>query len=986
MSLPAAALRQLRAGGRRTVLSAVGLLLAGMMAGAALVVAYSLGTGFDRAVERSDLPDVVARFDDQPRERIDALVRALPNVEDRSYRLERGRVPVSANGRSSDRGSLQLVDASARRGYLVVEGEDLRAGQPGMLVERGLADAWDLELGDRVDLFDPGNGRPITGIAVAPDNVAFPLAAAPRVYTDLEYAEANFNSQPGSRFFVNEALIWTANPDRTDITLQQARATTAQVKDLRFITVAGVRVLIDQAAGIVIALLGAFSLLALGAAGIMLASQAAADVQRRLGVIGVQRAIGVARGRVAAEHALAAALLGLVAAGAGVVAGAVVVAGPADALLRTLNELGPGPAMLLPLAAAIVAIALLSGLAAGYPAWRAAGRTPVALLRGAELRGPARSIVPGSGPFALGVRLAVARRGRAALAVAVLAASGALVLLMLGLATLLTGLRDDPGSLGKRYALTVRLPSDRVGEVRALPGVDDAGARYVVRGADSFSLGEPVKVVAFPGDHTRFEDPPLAEGRRLRTDGEAEIGLGLASALGVAPGGTLAVQLPSGAEARFRVVGTVRALEDDGRVAYVRPPRVLDAEPGLQPEVVIRPDAGADEAALGNRLRAIGAEPAAVGGATSRSAVFLDTLANLLRVVALLDALVCLYALVQALGLVARERRPTLALLRATGAPASTIRLVLLGAALAFALPAVVLAAALERWVLAPLTGDLAAGYADLRAARRGPRRSGWPRPSSPWRCSPRCAWRAGSSPSRPSSGCGRSDGPAPLTPRADRAPGLGARSALTARRPTSVDAPPRGGARPACAARCAARAAGPGGRGHRRRPRRPRRRRRPRAPLGVDAAGDLGRPGRRRRAGARAGRAAAGPHRSRPRRDARPRARDTRADHRHAHPRRGVPGARELPRPARRALHPHVPPAGGAHHPGVRGGSARARRRATRPAAAHRRHHRQRDRGRVSPGALGAAPRRARGPRHRRPGLRRPPASREPRPGLLPP
>ena len=718
MTVPRAALRLLRAGGGRTVLSGVGLMLAGAMAGAAVVVAYGLGTGFDRAVKASDLPDVVARFAPQPRERIDALVRALPNVEARSYRVARGRVRLAANGRSSDRGSIELVDARSRKGYAVVEGRDLRRGSPDLIVERGLADAWELELGDRLDLFGGGDARPITGIAVAPDNVAFPLAAAPRVYSDLEWVEETFAD--GARLTVDQALIWTADPDRTDITLQQARATTAEVRDLRFVTQAGVRVLIDQAAGIVIALLGAFSLIALGAAGVMLASQAAADVQRRLATIGVQRALGTGRARVAGEHALAASLLGLAAGGLGVAAGALAVGGPADALLRTLNELSPGLAVVPLLVVVVVAIGLLTGLAAGWPAWRAAGRTPVALLRGAELRGPARSLVPGAGPVSLGARLALARRGRAGLAVAVLAVSGAVVLLMLGLASLLSGLRDDPGSLGKRYALTVELPADQVPAVRALADVEDAGARYVVRGADSFSLGEPVKLVAFGGDHTRFEDPPLAAGRHLRSDGEAEVGLGLASALGVAPGGTLAVQLPGGEEVRFRVVGTLRALEDDGRVAYVRPGRLLAAERGLAPEVVVRPRPGADPVRLNRELRALGAAPTAVSGATSRSSAFLETLAGLLRAVAVLDALVCLYALVQALGLVARERRPTLALLRAQGASAGTIRAVLLGAALALALPAVLLAVALERWVLAPLTGRLAADYAELAGGATG--------------------------------------------------------------------------------------------------------------------------------------------------------------------------------------------------------------------------------------------------------------------------
>jgi ABC-type lipoprotein release transport system permease subunit len=165
---------------------------------------------------------------------------------------------------------------------------------------------------------------------------------------------------------------------------------------------------------------------------------------------------------------------------------------------------------------------------------------------------------------------------------------------------------------------------------------------------------------------------------------------------------------------RFRVVGTVRALDDNGRVAYVRPPRLLAADPGASPQIVVKLAHGADRTAVSRRLSALGAAPAAVGGATTRNGAFLGTLAALLRAVAIVNALVCLYALVQALGLVARERRPTLALLRATGAEGATVGAVLAGAALAVALPAAVLALALERLVLAPLVGRLAAGYADL--------------------------------------------------------------------------------------------------------------------------------------------------------------------------------------------------------------------------------------------------------------------------------
>jgi hypothetical protein len=697
---------------RRARLAFAGVLLAAAMAGAAVTVAYGLATGFDRAARQADLPDVIVRFRAQSRADIDRIVSALPNVAGRSYRFEATGVGMGSDGGSSDNGSVEVVD-DGRRGYAIVDGRDVDGRPNEVVVERGVANQWHLHVGDEVQVGRLGTLR-IAGIAVAPDNVAFPLASAPRMYVSGAWLQR----ESGQRLPVSQALIWAANPARVDVLLQQARATSTQVQGVRFITRSGVRVLIDSAAGIVIALLIAFSLVALGAAATMLAATTTAEVQRRLPVIGVQRAVGFPRGRIAGGYAWRALRTGLPAAAIGVAAGSLAVRGPSGDLLEALNEQAPGWALLAPLAAALAAILAVVAVAAAWPAWRATARSPVALLRGAEVS-TARRLPLGGGFAALGARLALARRGRAAATVAVLAVSAAVVLLMLGLASLVAALRDDPGSVGKRYDLSARLPADRVGDVRALPGVADAAPRYVVQGADSFALGEPVKLVAFPGDHTRFEDPPLDSGRRLRSDREAEIGVGLAQALGIRVGSTLAVQLPGGGEARFAVVGTVRALDDNGRVAYVRPGRLLAADPGASPQIVVRLDRGADRAAVAGRLTALDAQPSAVGGATTRNGAFLGTLAALLRAVAIVDALVCLYALVQALGLVARERRPTLALLRATGAESWTVAAVLAGAALAVGLPAAIVALALERLVLAPLVGHLAAGYADV-----GPRSS----------------------------------------------------------------------------------------------------------------------------------------------------------------------------------------------------------------------------------------------------------------------
>ena len=77
----------------------------------------------------------------------------------------------------------------------------------------------------------------------------------------------------------------------------------------------------------------------------------------------------------------------------------------------------------------------------------------------------------------------------------------------------------------------------------------------------------------------------------------------------------------------------------------------------------------------------------------------------------------CLYALVQALTVTARERRGAVALLRACGADAPTVGVVLAGAAIAVAIPAAIAGILLELFALGPLVARLAAGFASLPLA-----------------------------------------------------------------------------------------------------------------------------------------------------------------------------------------------------------------------------------------------------------------------------
>jgi len=104
------------------------------------------------------------------------------------------------------------------------------------------------------------------------------------------------------------------------------------------------------------------------------------------------------------------------------------------------------------------------------------------------------------------------------------------------LASALAVLQTDPQALGKRFQLTADLPAAATRQVERIPGVQAAAPRNEDHAVDSFSLGETVDVIGYPGDHTTFEAPPLTAGHRIRGAHQAEVGAGLANALGLSPG------------------------------------------------------------------------------------------------------------------------------------------------------------------------------------------------------------------------------------------------------------------------------------------------------------------------------------------------------------------------------------------------------------------------------------------------------------------
>src|SRR3954452_851777 len=146
----ALALARLRARPGRTAVAAAAILAASAMAGAAITVSLALTTGFDRAADRADLPDVIARFDARTPAFVQRRVGALAGVDARSYRFEINDVPLRApDGARTRQGSIEVLVAGARRGYAVVAGRDVRQDRGGeTVVERGVANRLGLHVGD----------------------------------------------------------------------------------------------------------------------------------------------------------------------------------------------------------------------------------------------------------------------------------------------------------------------------------------------------------------------------------------------------------------------------------------------------------------------------------------------------------------------------------------------------------------------------------------------------------------------------------------------------------------------------------------------------------------------------------------------------------------------------------------------------------------------------------------------------------------------
>ena len=202
--------------------------------GAASPSATASHTGFDRAAREADLPDVIVRFSPRAAPSVDATCARLPNLAG-ALLPPRVRPPPCRGRQRHDRttASIEIVGRAPRL-------RDRRRPRPATaapdeaVVERGVAREWDIRIGDPLDIgrsaacaWRARGRRPTTSHSRWP--------AAPRVYVSRRVDPAARAAAPGA-VRVNLALIWVNDRATVDVLLQQARAASSGLANLRFLT------------------------------------------------------------------------------------------------------------------------------------------------------------------------------------------------------------------------------------------------------------------------------------------------------------------------------------------------------------------------------------------------------------------------------------------------------------------------------------------------------------------------------------------------------------------------------------------------------------------------------------------------------------------------------------------------------------------------------------------------------------------------------
>ncbi len=575
---------------------------------------------------------------------------------------------------------------------LLVAGRAPRPGEINVIVmDRNEAVDYGVGVGDRVELLTPDGKRPLTvvGLHVSTEICPYPHCSPLRHY--LSPALMDELAPPALFPEIGNLAVGLRLQDPAGVeTAVRAVEQTLPVDhwlDWRVIRDGSDGAIENQRI-----ILFTFGIVAVLAAGFLIANTIGEAVRARTHQIGLLKAVGFTRGQLALVYLLEYLGLALVAGVAGLAAGGVA----GSVILRPLTALFGETRVHIPLGIVLISplgTLLIAALFTLWPVRRAARLEAVAAIRtGAERpRRRAASLPRASLPLAVGLNDALSRPVRStltalALAMAVFTATAGLTVNATFQAFLtnptLGALPDGDLFLDR----TVHLPD---GEVRRLiDALPDVTAYYVqIWGGWQFP-GESDSYWAMfrEGDLTPFRFP-MVEGRMVNSPDEVVVAYNLAKERALALGDPLTITL-SDRPFTFRIVGVYREANNRGRMLILP----LEARRRVQPDVaphryVLRLRPGADAQVLAEELTAASRDQLDVREpADFKTPAWTVSARQMLVALTLVLVGIAVVGVFNTLWMGVQERRRELALLKAVGVTPRQLALSVLTGAAAVAL------------------------------------------------------------------------------------------------------------------------------------------------------------------------------------------------------------------------------------------------------------------------------------------------------------
>lgn len=397
----------------------------------------------------------------------------------------------------------------------------------------------------------------------------------------------------------------------------------------------------------------------------------------------VLKALGFTRGQLLFVYVGQSALLGLLGGAAGIVLGymfAAVEMRPLALSMGVPSIVGFQPGYVLVI---LVSMLVVASLAALLAAFRAASAAPAQHLRqgfdptgaggGALFRALSRLRLPPT--VMLGCKDVLVRSGRSALSTIGLLVAVLAIALSFGLNQGITSFTRDPLLQGINYSFAVEsgvlAPRAAVDLVSHQPTIQ----RYytstqVVASIQAAKVFLPLEVMG--GAYTSFRFPVLS-GHLPRRPGEVALAPGAVSALSAHIGSEIIAKI-NGATVRLKVVGIYRSFSNFGEVGMTTTATVQRAIPNLEPSLILvdlRPHVTVRQAV--HRLQAAAGNRLGIDRPDLTLPPFISQSLQLLRLLALILAVIAALGVVTATLLTAREQTREIGIRKAVGMSAGQI-------------------------------------------------------------------------------------------------------------------------------------------------------------------------------------------------------------------------------------------------------------------------------------------------------------------------